>query len=166
MGFHKQTFHLIVAAGKLTKRRVYFSLASGAKESIKAMKNIPGAVIVFAISIASLSFGNILLKMGMDRYATLVAAGMPMAQAVARVPLLPVGAILMLAQFFGTLTLFKWGWDASVVIPVMGICYFVMAVLAKYMLGEPVNAARWFGICLIILGVFFVARSGGTVKVG
>lgn len=166
MGFLKQTFHPIVTVRKLTRQRVFSSLASGATERIKAMKNIPGAIIVFAISIASLSLGNILLKMGMDRYATLTAAGMPMAQAVARVPLLPVGAVLMLVQFFCTLILFKWGWDASVVIPVMGICYFVMAVLAKYMLGEPVNAARWFGICLIILGVFFVARSGGPVKAG
>jgi len=130
------------------------------------MKHLPAAIIVFAISIASLSFGNILLKMGMDRYATLTATGMPTAQALAKVPLLPVGAILMLVQFFCTLILFKWGWDASVVIPVMGLCYFVMAVLAKWMLDEPVNATRWFGICLIILGVYFVARSGAPVKAG
>ncbi|HEV2694932.1 MAG TPA: hypothetical protein VG347_18710 [Verrucomicrobiae bacterium] len=130
------------------------------------MKLLTYAIIVFAVSIASLSFGNILLKLGMDRYATLTAAGMPAVQAVAKVPLLPVGAVLMLVQFFCTLILFKWGWDASVVIPVMGLCYFTMAVLAKWMLDEPVNATRWLGICLIILGVFFVARSGASVKAG
>jgi len=104
--------------------------------------------------------------MGMDRYATMTAAGMAPVQALVKVPLLPAGAILMLVQFFCTLILFKWGWDASVVIPVMGLCYFVMAVLAKWMLDEPVNAARWFGIGLIILGVCFVARSGAAVKAG
>src|ERR1041385_6102549 len=118
------------------------------------MKNLPYAVIVFTISIASLSFGNILLKLGTDRYATLTAAGTPCVEAFFKVPQLMIGAVLMLVQFFCTLILFKWGWDASVVIPVMGLCYFVMAVLAKWMLDEPVNAARWFGICLIILGVF------------
>jgi drug/metabolite transporter (DMT)-like permease len=45
------------------------------------------------------------------------------------------------------------------VIPVLGLCYVAMAILGKCMLGEPVNATRWFGICLIILGVYFVARS-------
>ncbi len=128
------------------------------------MKNLTSAVIVFAISIASLSFGNILLKLGMDRYGALTAAGMPAAEAWWKVPQLTVGAVLMLTQFACTLILFKWGWDASVVIPVMGLCYLLMALLGKYMLGEPVNAMRWLGISLIVLGVFFVARSNASAK--
>jgi len=53
----------------------------------------------------------------------------------------------------------KWGWDASVLIPIMGLCYVGTAIMGKWMLGEPVNATRWFGIVLIIVGVIFVARS-------
>jgi hypothetical protein len=45
------------------------------------------------------------------------------------------------AQFIGTVLLFKWGWDASVLTAIMG----------KWMRGEPVNATRWFGIVLIIV---------------
>jgi hypothetical protein len=33
------------------------------------------------------------------------------------------------------------------------------AIMGKWMLGEPVNATRWFGIVRIIVGVIFVARS-------
>lgn len=128
------------------------------------MKNLTSAVIVFAISIASLSFGNILLKLGMDRYGALTAAGMTAPEAWWKVPQLTAGAVLMLTQFACTLILFKWGWDASVVIPVMGLCYLLMALLGKYMLGEPVNAMRWLGISLIVLGVFFVARSNAPGK--
>src|SRR5262249_62041786 len=62
-------------------------------------------------------------------------------------------------QFIGTMLLFKWGWDASVVIPIMGPCYVGTAIMGKWMLGEPVNATRWIGIVLIIVGVIFVARS-------
>src|SRR5487761_2137057 len=122
------------------------------------MRPLFHAVIVFAVSIASLSAGNILLKMGMDCFGALTDAGVPVVQALVKVPQLPLGIVLMIIQFVGTLTLFKWGWDASVVIPIMGLCYVGTAILGKWMIGEPVNAMRWFGIFLILLGVFFVAR--------
>jgi multidrug transporter EmrE-like cation transporter len=123
------------------------------------------AVVVFAISIASLSAGNIFLKMGMDRFGALTASGVPVVSALVKSPQLPLGIVLLIIQFVGTLTLFKWGWDASVVIPVMGLCYVGTAIMGKWMLGEPVNAMRWFGIFLIILGVIFVARSVTPTKI-
>ena len=129
------------------------------------MRPLFHAVVVFAISIASLSAGNILLKQGMDRFGALTAAGTPTVSALVKVPQLPIGIVLMTVQFIGTMLLFKWGWDASVVIPIMGLCYVGTAILGKWMLGEPVNGMRWFGIALIILGVVFVARSVTQVKV-
>ena len=123
------------------------------------------AIAVFAVSIISLSVGNILLKMGMDRFGTLTASGIPTLQAVIRSPQLPAGIVLMIVQFVGTLTLFKWGWDASVVVPVMGLCYVGTAIMGKWMLGEPVNDLRWLGIFLIILGVFCIARSVTPAKI-
>jgi drug/metabolite transporter (DMT)-like permease len=128
------------------------------------MRPLVHAVAVFAISIASLSAGNILLKMGMDRFGALTASGIPTVQALAKTPQLPFGIVLMIVQFVGTLTLFKWGWDASVVIPIMGLCYVGTAIMGKWLLGEPVNAMRWFGIFLILVGVFFVARSVTQAK--
>ncbi|MDD5139073.1 MAG: hypothetical protein PHY43_02300 [Verrucomicrobiales bacterium] len=128
------------------------------------MRPLFHTVVVFAISIASLSAGNILLKMGMDRFGALTTSGVPTVQALVKVPQLPIGIVLMTVQFIGTMLLFKWGWDASVVIPIMGLCYVGTAILGKWMLGEPVNATRWFGIFLIILGVIFVARSVTQAK--
>lgn len=123
------------------------------------------AVAVFAVSIVSLSVGNILLKMGMDRFGALTASGIPALQALMKSPQLPAGIVLMIVQFVGTLTLFKWGWDASVVVPVMGLCYVGTAIMGKWLLGEPVNGLRWLGIFLIILGVFFIARSVTPARV-
>lgn len=128
------------------------------------MRPLFHAVVVFAVSIASLSAGNILLKMGMDRYGALTASGIPALQALVKAPQLPVGVALMTVQFIGTMLLFKWGWDVSVVIPIMGLCYVGTAILGKWLLGEPVNAMRWFGIFLIILGVCFIARSVTQAK--
>jgi len=123
------------------------------------MRPLFHAVVVFAISIASLSAGNLLLKQGMDRFGALTASGVPTVQALAKVPQLPAGTLLVTVQFIGTMLLFKWGWDASVVIPIMGLCYVGTAIMGKWMLGEPVNATRGIGIVLIIVGVIFVARS-------
>ena len=120
---------------------------------------------VFAVSIISLSVGNILLKMGMDRFGALTEPGLPVMQALVKSPQLPIGVALMTVQFIGTLLLFKWGWDASVVVPVMGLCYVGTAILGKWLLGEPVNALRWLGIVLIMLGVFFIARSVTQARV-
>jgi len=128
------------------------------------MRSLFHAVVVFAISIASLSAGSVFLKMGMDRFGALTTAGTPAIQALVKSPQLPLGVVLMIIQFAGTLTLFKWGWDASVVIPIMGLCYVGTAILGKWMLGEPVNSMRWFGIFLIVLGVIFVARSVTQAK--
>ena len=105
------------------------------------MKPIFQAVAVFAVSIVSLSVGNILLKMGMDRLGTLTASGIPTLQALVKSPQLPAGVVLMMVQFIGTLTLFKWGWDASVVVPVMGLCYVGTAIMGKASAGSCGTAA-------------------------
>ena len=123
------------------------------------MKNSIQSAILFVLAIGSIAYGNILLKQGMTRYDALTAASTPATQAVWHTPQLLIGSALMLVQFACTLTLFKWGWDASVVIPTLGLCYVAMGILGKYLLDEPVNGLRWLGILLITAGVFFVARS-------
>jgi uncharacterized membrane protein len=128
------------------------------------MKPVFNAVVVFAISIASLSLGSVLLKIGMDRFGSLMDSGTPILQAILKSPQLPAGVVLMTLQFLGTLLLFKWGWDVSVVIPIMGLCYVGTALLGKWLLNEPVNSLRWFGIGLIVIGVFFVAHSVSKIK--
>jgi hypothetical protein len=52
------------------------------------------------------------------------------------------------AQFIGTMLLFEWGWDASAGDLDHGP--LGTAIMGKWMLGEPVNATRWFGIVLIM----------------
>lgn len=117
------------------------------------------AIALFAISIVCLALGNTLLKIGMDHFGSKTAAGASFFPALLRSPQLPLGVVLMIVQFVGTLILFKWGWDVSVVIPVMGLSYVATAILGKFMLGEPVHAVRWVGILLIIAGVMCVVQS-------
>lgn len=117
------------------------------------------AVLLFTLSIGSLSLANVLLKVGMDRWGALEAANNLSIRSALALWQLPLGVVLMTTQFVGMLILFKWGWDASVVVPVFGMNYVLTAVLGKYLLGEPVQGLRWLGIGLVIAGVAFIARS-------
>jgi len=51
--------------------------------------------------------------------------------------------------------------DVSIAYPMLSIGYVVNALLAWWLFGEDVNAQRWLGIGVIIVGVVLVARSGG-----
>jgi len=47
----------------------------------------------------------------------------------------------------------------SAAYPMLSIGYVVNALAAWYLLGESLNAMRWTGIGVILVGVFLVARS-------
>jgi drug/metabolite transporter (DMT)-like permease len=51
--------------------------------------------------------------------------------------------------------------DVSIAYPMLSIGYVVNAVLAWWLFGEDVDAQRWLGIGVIVIGVVLVARSGG-----
>ena len=50
--------------------------------------------------------------------------------------------------------------DVSIAYPMLSIGYVVNALLAGWLFGEDVNAQRWLGIGVIVVGVVLVARSG------
>ena len=50
--------------------------------------------------------------------------------------------------------------EVSIAYPMLSIGYIVNAALAWWLFGEDVNAQRWLGIGVIILGVLLVAHSG------
>jgi len=73
-------------------------------------------------------------------------------------PWLLIGVALQAAFFLMYLTLLSRA-DVSLVLPMTAIDYVTVVVLAGVLLGEPVTAARWAGIALIVGGVFLVSRS-------
>jgi multidrug transporter EmrE-like cation transporter len=50
--------------------------------------------------------------------------------------------------------------DVSIAYPMLSIGYVVNAALAWWLFGESVNAQRWLGIGVIVIGVLLVAHSG------
>jgi multidrug transporter EmrE-like cation transporter len=56
--------------------------------------------------------------------------------------------------------------EVSIAYPMLSIGYIVNALLAWWLFGESVNAQRWLGIAVIVVGVVLVARSGSTAAGG
>jgi drug/metabolite transporter (DMT)-like permease len=52
--------------------------------------------------------------------------------------------------------------DVSIAYPMLSIGYVVNAALAWWLFGEVVNAQRWLGIGVIVVGVLLVANSGSA----
>ena len=52
--------------------------------------------------------------------------------------------------------------EVSIAYPMLSIGYVVNAWLAWWLFGEDVNAQRWLGIAVIVIGVVLVARSGSA----
>jgi drug/metabolite transporter (DMT)-like permease len=113
---------------------------------------------VYLVSVASLSFGNVLLKIGMDRWGDESPwwgwAGVPLA----------AGVFLLAVQFFGMLVLFRMGWPVSVVVPLFGLNYAVTAILGRLLLHEPMDLSRWIGIALVVVGILFIAAPWAVRK--
>lgn len=74
------------------------------------------------------------------------------------VPLLWVGVSLYLLNFFIWMVILS-RLDLSVALPIGGMCYIIVPLLAKIFLHESLGVARWCGIGLIVLGVYFVSRT-------
>ena len=52
--------------------------------------------------------------------------------------------------------------EVSIAYPMLSIGYVVNALLAWWLFGEDLNAQRWLGIGVIVVGVVLVARSGSN----
>ena len=114
------------------------------------------------VAVALGGTGHVLLSKGMRPVGDLTEApagrlGGMVARAVSS-PWLLVGVVLQASFFFLYLTLLSRA-DVSQVLPLTALDYVVVALLAQWVLGEGVSAARWAGIGFIAVGVFLVSRT-------
>ena len=69
---------------------------------------------------------------------------------------LVLAVIFMAISFFAFLTLLSVA-DLSFAVPATALSFVVETFLAKYVLKEQVNAARWAGVALVACGVALLA---------
>ncbi len=72
-------------------------------------------------------------------------------------PWIALGIALLIGFFASYLTALSWA-DLTFVLPATAFGYVIIALLARFWLGEAISPERWAGILLIALGVGFVAQ--------
>ena len=106
--------------------------------------------------------GHVMLSKGMKTVGDLTEAsagqlGGMVARAVTN-PWLLLGVTLQASFFFMYLTLLSRA-DVSKILPMTAFDYVIVALLAYWLLGEPITSARWVGIGFVVAGVALVSRT-------
>ncbi len=121
-------------------------------------------LIAMTVAAASAAVGQILLRRGMQQVGSLENYA-PMALLIYFGHTVSNGYVILgtvLNTVFYVLFIAALSWtDVTVALPMTAIEYGFAALLAVMFLKEQVSPLRWAGIMLVIVGVIFIARSGG-----
>ena len=119
------------------------------------------AVIVMFLGTIIVSIGDGLLSKGLRELQQMEWPGscwsvcIQYVSAAIHKPTIVLG-VACHASFFGMLLVaFSWA-DLSLVLPITAFTYVFAQFVAKFYLGEPVNAFRWVGAVIIVVGVLTV----------
>ena len=105
--------------------------------------------LIAAFVVLSNAFGNLFLSLGMRQAGDtnlIFARAQPYAVA---------GVLLLISWLLVRMAMFSWA-DLSYVLPVTALGYVVSALLGQSFQHEVIEAKRWGGIGLIVLGVVLV----------
>ena len=121
-------------------------------------------VVAMTIAAASAAYGQILVRRGMLQVGSLENyAPWPLItyfwQALCN-PFVIGGTVLNAVFYFLFLATLSWT-GVTVALPMTAIEYGFGAFLAVTLLKESVPPTRWVGIAMVVIGVVFIARSGG-----
>ena len=120
--------------------------------------------LFIGIAVVANSFGNLMLAIGMEHMPSLGHIALfRYALDVATNPFVIPGAALSAVCTLSQISMFSWA-DLSFVVPCTASSYILTTLLGEFVLGEPVQWARWIGVLLIMCGVVLVARTPVTTK--
>ena len=94
------------------------------------------------------AFGPILLKKASEKKLSKISSLITNYALMGGVALYAIGTILFIPALKGG--------DLSILYPFVSLTYVWVSLLSVKFLGEKMNALKWFGITLIILGVSFI----------
>jgi drug/metabolite transporter (DMT)-like permease len=121
-------------------------------------------IIAATIAAGSAAYAQILFRSGMKQIGSLENyAPWPLIayfwHALCN-PYIIGGTVLSAIFYFLYLAVYSWA-EVTVALPMTAIEFGFAAILAVAVLKESVPPVRWMGIVFVIIGVIFIARSGG-----
>jgi drug/metabolite transporter (DMT)-like permease len=115
------------------------------------MKENTKGIVYALICTIIVSVAQILLKLGSESFEISISQ-------IYNFPLI-LGGLLYVSGAFILIKAFKYG-EMSVVYPVMALSYVFVTLLSFKYLGEMVSRQKFFGIFVIIIGVFLIGKGG------
>jgi drug/metabolite transporter (DMT)-like permease len=109
--------------------------------------------------IACSSLGEILSAKGMQQVGAVSLPPRALLSAIGRMvrnPYLCFGVVLLAASFFSFISLLSYA-DLSYVVPLTAVSYVTNTLGAKFLLGETIEARRWLGTVLVMMGVIMIS---------
>ncbi len=122
------------------------------------MFSYAGLLSLFFLSLLVEDIGFLILSRGMK--ATRMDVGAGRIRAILRHPEVLLGVFLQALYYILLLGLLR-ELPVSLVVPMTGFGYVLIALLARLFLRETIPLLRWGGISLITIGVALIAHSGG-----
>ena len=113
------------------------------------------ALVLEALGVVYLSSG--LKQIGEPKSITLSEIGRLVARGATNRHILL--GVAMETVFFVTLLVLLKLWDVSLIWPLTSLGFVLTTLAAKYVRHEDVNATRWAGVVLIVLGAVLVGYS-------
>ena len=117
--------------------------------------------VLLAIAIALSVTGELMLKLGMNRFGTLdlgVATLLPTLLRVFTQPLVFFGFVFVFgASIFWLAVISRV--HLSYAYPMLASGYVITALASRFLFDEAISPTRWAGILIICLGVVLVSRS-------
>lgn len=108
------------------------------------MKKINFGIILILLSSASVAFGQLFWKLGIDNFIFIFLGFV----------LYFVGAVLMIFAFrFG---------EISILQPMLGFSYILSFVLSYSILNENIGISKICGIVFIVIGMAFLSRGANA----
>jgi drug/metabolite transporter (DMT)-like permease len=126
-------------------------------------KERQGFIVAMVIVVLTTSLGDVSLKRGMSQIQ------IPSANSLSTIPYevlktltnvwVDIAILFLIGQFIAWAQALRLA-PYSLVIPLRASSYIFTALLALYVLHEPVPLTRWLAILLILFGVIMVGVSG------
>lgn len=118
-------------------------------------------LLMVLLMVTCANLGDLMLKIGMLQIGAVHISGHGIWQALLATiynGTIWLGIFFLTGFMFCYMTAVSWA-DYSYVMPVGAFGYAVQTMLAVIVLGEAVNSKRWFGVFLIVVGVFLVGQT-------
>jgi drug/metabolite transporter (DMT)-like permease len=120
-------------------------------------KLLPRQYLILGLVALCAPLGDTCLSRGMTHLPPITLAHPLSLISAVFTPWIAIGIALLIGFFASYLTALSWA-DLTFVLPATAFGNVIVALFARFWLGEAISIERWAGILLITVGVGFVAN--------